>query len=284
VIKCYFLFLIKYKNNTIKIDQKLPQDFAKLTVKVDIKEFLFYNKFMNTNFEIYNYLNLINRRVGKIYRTSGKNPLPSDFVVDKQAIKDRLIDNQFESTLSFPVFLYEDKKSVKKRFSSSIKQLKQLKTILHHKSFNQNLSKKFATRFECYLNIRIFVTKSILKDFKKYYFNECDAYEEICAIDTIFFDLLDGMFEPDIDVRNYLDNLEEKYNIYYQARVKRLEEKVSKETSEKRAKQNAEINLNVKNLKEDSKKMKSEIKNEKKTEKLNKDREIFSFKQEKEQN
>lgn len=242
---------------------------------------------MNTNFEIYNYLNLVNRRVAKAYRNTGKNPLPDDFVFDKNAIKERLYLNQMQSNISFPAFLYENNRNVKKRFKASVKQIKQLQAMLKDKNFTKNFSAKFLTKFRTYLDIRLFVTNSILKEFKRYFFDECDAYEEICAIDTIFFDLLDGTFEPDFDVRKYLDNLEEKYNIYLEERINRLNPKVSQETKEKRERKKKvneqNLALNEKTLKNQSKKIKNDLKFEKKSEKINKNREISAFKQSKEQ-
>ena len=241
---------------------------------------------MSGNFEIYNYLNLINRRVAKAFRQTGKNPLPADFVVNKEAIKERLYLNQMQSDISFPAFLFEDNKDVKKRFKASVKQIKQLQSMLKDEKFTAKMSKKFVQKFDTYLKIRLFVTQSILKEFKRYYFNECDAYEEIRAIDTIFFDLLDGTFEPDFDVRKYLDDLENKYKLYYQERVNRLPEKISEKTRKKREKekiaQRQELALNEKTLKQNVKKIKSDIKKEKKAEKIIKNKEISQFKQEKE--
>lgn len=242
---------------------------------------------MNTNFGIYNYLNLINRRVAKAFRSTGRNPLPADFKVTEEAIKERLYLNQMQSNISFPQFLFEDNRAVKKRFKASVKQIKQLQTMLKKPEFSGTMSPEFLKRFSTYLKLRLFVTNCILKEFKHYYFNECDAYEEICAIDTIFFELLDGTFEPDFDVRLYVDGLEEKYNIFYQERVSRLEEKVSEETKKKRAEKNKlqqqSIDLNEKLQKHEAKMIKTGIKTEKKEAKINKTRELYSFKQEKEQ-
>ncbi len=242
---------------------------------------------MNTNFGIYNYLNLVNRRVAKAFRNTGRNPLPAGFRITTESIKERLYLNQMQADISYPEFLFENNRNVKKRFKASVKQIKQLQAMLKDESFRNTMSTDFVTRFSTYLKIRLFVTISILKEFKRYYFNECDAYEEICAIDTIFFELLDGTFEPDFDVRLYLDGLEEKYKIFYNERVNRLDEKVSAKTKKKREQQNElnrqEINLNEKVHKDEAKQIKTGIKNERKTEKLNKTREIVTFKQAKEQ-
>lgn len=242
---------------------------------------------MNTNFGIYNYLNLINRRVAKAFKSTGRNPLPVDFKVTQEALKERLYLNQMQSNLSYPEFLFENNRNVKKRFKASVKQIKQLQAMLKTPAFSGTMSAGFAKKFSTYLKLRLFVTTAILKEFKRYFFNECDAYEEICAIDTIFFELLDGTFEPDFDVRLYVDGLEEKYNIFYQERVSRLEEKVSEKTKKKRAEraklQQQSIDLNTKLQKTEAKMIKEGMKSEKKEEKIHKSREIHSFKQEKEQ-
>ena len=241
---------------------------------------------MNTNFEIYNYLNLVNRRAAKAYRNTGICPFIGNFRITDEAIKQRLYLNQMQATITYPQFLFENNRNVKKRFKASVKQVKQLQAMLKKPDFANTMSDRFRAKFTFYLNIRLFVTKAILKEFKRYFFNECDAYEEICAIDTIFFSLLDGTFEPDFDVRLYVDGLEEKYNIFYQEKVSRLEEKVSEETKKKRAAQNnlqkQAINLNEKVKKDEVKKIKMGIQAEIKEGKINKTKEIRSFKQEKE--
>ncbi len=238
---------------------------------------------MNTNFGIYNYLNLINRRVAKAFRSTGRNPLPADFKITTESIKERLYLNQMQADLSYPEFLFEDNRDVKKRFKASVKQIKQLQAMLKDENFTKTMSKEFLSKFSTYLKLRLFVTNSILKEFKRYFFNEIDAYEEICAINTIFFELLDGTFEPDFDVRFYLDGLEEKYKIFYQERVSRLEEKVSEKTKKKRAAteklHQQEIDLNAKVLKAEAKIIKSGLKTEKKAEKIKSSKEVFKFKQ-----
>lgn len=242
---------------------------------------------MNSNFGIYNYLNLINRRVAKAFRSTGRNPLPADFKITTENIKERLYLNQMQADISYPAFLFEDNRAVKKRFKASVKQIKQLQAMLKDENFTKTMSKEFLSRFSTYLKLRLFVTRAILKEFKRYYFNECDAYEEICAINTIFFELLDGTFEPDFDVRLYLDGLEEKYKIFYQERVNRLEEKVSEETKKKREKnqklQQQEIDLNTKVQKDEAKMIKTGLKSEKKEEKKKSSKEVSSFKQAKDQ-
>ena len=172
--------------------------------------------------EVYNYLNLTNQRLGKLYKLSGYNPLPEDFIFDKDTIKERLYLNQMPSTISFPEFLFGDKKDLKRRFALSLKRIKQ---ILKDKKYETKMSPAFAKKFETYMVLRREVTSLILKDFSKYDFDECDAYIEICSINTIFFDLLDGIFDDAFNFYEVSFDLEYRYNIYYAERLKRLEKK-----------------------------------------------------------
>ena len=245
--------------------------------KVDTFCVIVYNVFMKkmTSKEIYNYLNLTNRRLGRLYRITGYNPLPDTFVFNQESIKERLYLNQMPSDISFPDFLYEDKKSLKKRFALSLKRIKQ---ILKEKKYETKMTPEFTRKFESYLVLRREVTSLILKDFSKDSFDECDAYTEICSINTIFFDLLDEIFDDEFSFYDISFDLEYRYNIYYAERLKRLEKKNNEEISKK----STEINLNIqKNIQKNQKK---EIKNEKILEKNTKNKEISNFKQEKMKN
>ena len=233
---------------------------------------------MNTNTEIFNYLNLVDKRLGKLYKTSGFNPLPEDFSFSKATIKERLYLNQMPSTISFPDFLYEEKKALKKRFKQTASLIK---NILKEGKFKQYMSPAFAKKFELYLVMRREVTSLIIKDFKKEDFDENDAYTEICQIDTIFFDLLEGFFEPGFNFLNILPELEKKYNIYYSERLKLLEQK-NNEKIVKNALENSQQMVNNKTKKQENnlKLQKNNLKNEIRREKIQKTKEVLRFKAE----
>lgn len=225
-----------------------------------------------TSKEIYNYLNLTNSRLGRLYHITGYNPLPDDFVFDQETIKERLYLNQMPSEISFPDFLYEDKGSLKKRFALSLKRIKQ---ILKEKKYKTKMTPEFAHKFETYLVLRREVTSLVLKDFAKDTFDECDAYTEICSINTIFFDLLDEIFDDDFNFYEISFDLEYRYNIYYAERLKLLEKKNNQENTKKISENNLKIHHEI------QKNQKKEIKIEKKIEKNIKNQEISQFKQEK---
>ena len=221
-----------------------------------------------TTKEIYNYLNLVDRRLGLLYKLTGYNPLPSSFSFNSEAIVERLYLNQMPSSMSFPEFLYEEKKDLKKRFNMTIKRINQ---ILKEQKYKACMSKDFTDKFEVYLLMRREVTSLILKDFNKSNFDECAAYIEICSINTIFFDLLEQIFDDEFNFSDILPTLEDLYNIYYSERLKRLEDKRNKQIAKNNQKIAENIAINQKN----------QIKLEKKSEKNNKLKQISDFKQEK---
>ena len=227
---------------------------------------------MNENLEIYNYLNLTNPRLGKLYKTTGFNPLPKDFSFSKDVIKDRLYLNQMPSEISFPDFLYDEKRNLKKRFKLSLKRINQ---ILKERKYENKMTPAFAQMFESYMVMRREVTSMILKDFSKFDFDECDAYTEICSINTIFFDLLEEIFDDEFNFYEVSFDLEYRYGVYYAERLKRIDRKNKQEINKKLTENNLLIQKNIQKIR------KNELKNEKKSEKISKIKEIDKFKTQK---
>ncbi|MGN1201037.1 MAG: hypothetical protein ACI4R8_02080 [Candidatus Caccovivens sp.] len=176
---------------------------------------------MNTNFDILNYLNLTNSRLGKLYKLTGYNPLPEGFVLTKKIIKDKLILNQLQCN-KIPEFVFESKKELKTRFKNSVKNIKKIQ-----KTTTNNLNPEFEQKIDLYLNVRREVTESVLKDFGKVNFDECDAYLEIYALDPIFAELLPDLFEENFSMPKLSRELEQKYEILKNERIKTLEKKIT---------------------------------------------------------
>ena len=172
--------------------------------KVDTKRFIVYNDFMNTNYEIYNFLNMINPRLGKVYKLTGFSPLPRNFVMTKELLKERLYLNQMSAKIVFPDFIYENKSEIKKYFKNSVKNMKKIKKNIS----NFDFSPEFSEKLNVYFNIRIDITKSILSEFKNQRFDEKDAFQEIYQINPILSKMLDGLFDEHTDLKSLLNNLE----------------------------------------------------------------------------
>lgn len=71
------------------------------------------------NIEIYNYLNLINYKLAKMYKKGLYNPFSDSFSLTEEMIKERLIFSQFK--IKLPDFIFEEKKKIKKYFKNSQK-------------------------------------------------------------------------------------------------------------------------------------------------------------------
>jgi hypothetical protein len=197
---------------------------------------------MNTNYDVLNYLNLTNERLGKIYKLTGYNPLPEDFVLDEQTIKERLTLSQLAENIKYPDFVYEEKRAVKKSFKNSIKNLKKIKKNIEKFGF----SPVFKEKMEFYISARMEVTASVLKDFSSVRFYENSAYEEVYAINPVLTELLSGIFESNFDLSAIDKNFEENYNLSYAQKVKVIEASNNKKIQNENLKQLD--NLNFQNI------------------------------------
>ena len=171
------------------------------------------------NIEIYNYLNLTNYKLAKLYKNGLYNPFPDGFELTTEKIKERLFFSQIQPTL--PEFIFEEKKQIKKYFKNSQKNIKNL--IKNSKK--SEFSAIFNEKFEIYLFFRQKLTRVLLRDFRKQDFNEGDAVLQILNLDPIMADLLQNLFKNDCDIESLIDNLEERYNLSYAEKMKLIEKK-----------------------------------------------------------
>ena len=174
--------------------------------------------------EKYNFLNITNRRLGKLYKYSGYDFLPSDFDINPQTIKERLYLNELQTSNRFPAFVLESKKSIKKILKNSLKNIKKMQK---NDIFN-DFSKEFSQKLEIYFDMRTELTKLILKDFKNQSFDEVAAYQEIFNLDPVFGDLLDNIYQQKVDCEALFDDLENRYRTSYLEQIKKLEKKQTK--------------------------------------------------------
>lgn len=216
--------------------------------------------------EIYNFLNLVCRRLGRVYKYTGQNSLPKDFVISKAQIKHVLLLAQLRQPLVLPDFVCEDKKYFKQYIKNS---LKNCKKIAKENSFKDFCSEKFARQLDIYFDMRRDLTELVLKDFKKYDFDEGDAYQEIFNLDPILGELLDDLFEEKVDNKKLFEGLEEKYNQIYQKRIAALEKKKTKRRKQKEVVRELD-NFAAQKSKKLQEKSKKTAKKEEKTAKITK--------------
>lgn len=187
---------------------------------------------MNTDYEVLNYLNLTNGRLGKLYKLTGYNPLPEDFVFNDETIKERLYINQMQNMFKLPEFIYLDKKIVKKHFKNSVKNIKKIEKIILTEKNKNKLSDFFANKLLTYFDIRVEITKLLLKEFKKFNFDEREACQEIFDLNPILGTFFEELFNDNFNAESLLENLEEKYQINYQEKLQLIEKKNTKKRKE----------------------------------------------------
>ncbi len=241
---------------------------------------MFYNKPMkkknlNTNWEIYNFLNITNRKLSKQYKYFGRDFLPDDFDVNEKTIKERILLGEMSNTNIVPSFVYEDKKKVKKHFKNS---LKNCKKMLQNRFFSF-FTPDFLQKMEIYMDMRMFLTRRILQDFRSQSFDEVAAYQEIFNLNPVLGEMLDGLYANDVDIQTLLLDFEHKYKANFLAKVKEIEQrkKKQKEQNEKFAVQEAQkTNTQTKINKKDAKIVEKTVKKE---QKLQNTKEIQTLKQ-----
>ena len=199
-----------------------------------------YNKHMEINFEVLNYLNMINEKFGILYSHYGYNPLPDGFTLSEELIKERLVFNEMAKTLKTPNFIFEEKRKIRKKYKKSLNNTKKLEKIVKNKEKIDNFDKN---NFLIYLSMRKKLLKNEIFSFHKTEFEEGKSYAEIYNINPVFGKLLERSFEEDLNLENFLEHLGENYKTTY----KELQEKVKKKKKEKLTESITTINRIVEN-------------------------------------
>ena len=219
---------------------------------------------MEINFEVLNYLNMINEKFGILYSHFGYNPLPDDFAFSQKLIKERLVFNEMAKTLKTPNFIFEEKRKIRKKYKKSLKNTKKLEKIVKNKEKIDNFDKN---NFLIYLSMRKKLLKNEIFSFHKTEFEEGKSYAEIYNINPVFGKLLERSFEEDLNLENFLEYLGENYKTTY----KELQEKVKKKKKEKLTESITTINRIVEKSKN---KVSNNIKTKTVAGKTNKEREV----------
>ena len=217
-----------------------------------MKIFIVYNENMRENIEIFNFLNLINPKLGEFYKKTGYNPLPEGFLPTNEHIKEVLILSQIPAT-QIPEFLNENKKTIKKYFKKNYKNSKKMADFIYN---FKNLSPEFAKKLEIYFKLRATLTHIFLKEFSSQGFNEVSALQEIEKLNPILFEKFQPLFCDNFQT-SLCENIEEEYLASYNQKLKLIEKKNNKKAKQENNK------ILVENSKKTIKKVEKTAKNRK---------------------
>lgn len=222
-------------------------------------------KVLNTSFEVYNYLNITNRKLSKLYKYFGYNFFPDNFDITQDTFKERLYLNEMQLNNIFPPFSIEEKKGIKKFVKNSIKNMQK---IAKSGYFAENFSPDFAAKVEIYFDMRRELTRILLKDFNNQDVDEVALYQEIYNLNPVFSEFFEDLYLDKVDLPKLFDGLEEKYNKSYLAKLKLIEKKVTKKqekTNEIHEELQRQKNAaKTKNAEKDAKIVEKSVKNNKK--------------------
>ena len=194
-------------------------------------------KKLNKNMEIFNYLNLVNPRLGRLYRLSGTHCLPKDFDVNENTIKERILLNEFANENVFPPFVYEEKNDFKKHIKNSVKNIKKIQKNAKNPQFLSKFSSEFCKKFDFYLQLRQELSHALLKDFHGQNYDEIDAYRQLYNLDPIFGEFLDGLYDANVNFSALLSGLEGKYLKSYAEKLQAFENEKKKKSAKQKAHQ-----------------------------------------------
>ena len=196
-----------------------------LHFKLDNFKDNYYNMRMELNYDVLNYLNLVNERFGEMYMKRNFNPMPANFVLTNDLIVERMNFKGMQKEVSLPEFLYADKKVIFKKFHHSYKNVKRLEKFLSKNEGSLHFSPAFKERLVQYLAFRKAFLKSELKNFGGTSFFEYKSIQRLNAIDPVFSELFEETFLKNIDVALFFEGLEEKYAKLYEALERKAKEK-----------------------------------------------------------
>lgn len=177
---------------------------------------------MEINFEVLNYLNLINEKFGKAYKKFKVNPLPNDFVLSEDLIKERLALNELSKNINLPKFIFENKKEIKNNYKKSLKNTIKIEKFLKNSDIFDDFYKN---KILLFLNLRKILLRESLKDFKNTNFNEENSFKEIYSIDPVLSEFMSNTFVEDVDAEALLKEIKEKYPTRYKNLLEEINNK-----------------------------------------------------------
>lgn len=182
-------------------------------------------KIVGNYYDVYNFLNIINRRLGKLFKLTRYSPLPEGFVITEQNMTELLLLEQMKDEAVMPFFAGQEKKNIKKMFKNG---LKHCQYVIKHHPFEKYCSKEFGMRVLVYFNIRKDLFDIMLKDFKTNEADEVEYYRECFNVNPVLGRCMDVLFEDKVDFDKLFDGLEEKYNLAYGQQLKLINKKETK--------------------------------------------------------
>ncbi len=179
---------------------------------------------MSTKYDILNFLNLTCPSLARLYRATGLNFLPEEFVLSEEIVEERFFFDSLEEDIKYPQFFLGEKREIKKYLKNSQKNIKK---IIKNRFFNGFFGKKFENKLQFYFFARQKLTARLMRRFNSFDFDEMRAYREIYHLNPILTEIFADIFDENIDLDGIFLSLEQEYGLAYEEKRKIYEEKIA---------------------------------------------------------
>ena len=219
---------------------------------------------MEINFEVLNYLNMINPCLGTMYKKGKLDYFSKTLTLPDQYFLSRMDLDKLSDEIKNPDFLYGFNMKIRKKYKNSLKINKKLIKIEFSDKF---LNKNNNFEIKLYLIARMVILKKLLREYSGSKFDPFKIYEELYKLNPVFEEIMIDSFDTIDDLPKFLIDLPVKYKENYEDKLNTINKKCQKRTKrvEKESFEQKQFDESIKLIK--TKKVKNVIKNNEKTNK-----------------
>jgi len=185
-----------------------------------------YNNDMEINFEVLNFLNMNNERLGKLYKKGKLGFFSKATTIPDELFLSRINLDKLSEEIKYPDFLFKTNLKIKKFFKKSLKNNKKLLKIAFLSEF-LNKNNNFEIKF--FLMARSAILRKLLREYSGSNFKPFKIYEELFSLNPVFEELMFESYENIDNLDKFLIELPTKYKDLYEQKLEVLNKKQEKQ-------------------------------------------------------
>jgi hypothetical protein len=181
---------------------------------------------MEINFEVLNFLNMNNERLGKLYKKGKLGFFSKATTIPDELFLSRINLDKLSEEIKYPDFLFKTNLKIKKFFKKSLKNNKKLLKIAFLSEF-LNKNNNFEIKF--FLMARSAILRKLLREYSGSNFKPFKIYEELFSLNPVFEELMFESYENIDNLDKFLIELPTKYKDLYEQKLEVLNKKQEKQ-------------------------------------------------------